>query len=167
MTMDEYMRWLENRIAVVGTELEALIHARQSLERAQGEIDKAKPPQVPKEPQPRLTLAQAVANRPQRAKPKLQEPQPQNGFGWQESLVAVLALIRVALPEQLTSGEVINRYYAGRDPQTLTKREKDRVYAALSYLKSKGDIKRSQLGQWSLMETPAVSATLTEEKTNG
>jgi hypothetical protein len=160
--MDEYVRWLENRIAVVGTELEILINARKAIEMASSELDKPKPPQVPQ--QKRLTLAQAVANRDAKKKP---QPEPvENSGNWQFSLTEVLRLIHVALPERMTSGEIITRYYGGKESHLLTKRDKDRVYAALSYLKMKGDLKRSELGQWSIAE-PEVSAALTEGETNG
>ena len=148
MTMDEYVRWLENRIAIVGTELEILLNARKAMEMASGELDKQKAPPVPR-----------LEKRPSRP---LSEPNP-NG-NWQFSLIEVLRVIRVAQPERLTSGEIIRRYYGGKESSALSKREKDRVYAALSYLKTKGVIKRSAQGQWSPEQT---SAALTAETING
>ena len=155
MTMDEYVRWLENRIAVVGTELEILLNARKAIEMAHGELDVKKAPLQP--PQEKRLSA------PKPAAKKQHEPQP-NGL-WQHSLAEVIRLITVAQPERFTSGEIIYRYYPGRDNSSLTKREKDRVYAALSYLKSKGDLVRSAQGLWSLSEKS--SAALIAEQING
>jgi hypothetical protein len=148
MTMDEYIKWLENRIATVGTELEILINARKAIEMARGELDNKKAP-LDQPKAKRLTLAQTVA------KKEIEK----SGDNWQQTLAKTTDLIRVA--PDITSGEVITRYYLDRDYQTLTKREKDRVYAALSYLKTQKMVTRSPQGTWS------ISATLMPEASDG
>ena len=150
MTMDEYINWLENRIAVVGTELEILLNARKAIEMARGELDKNKATlQPPREK--RLTPPQAVAKQDRK-------------FDWQDSVAEVLRLIRVAQPERLTSGGIIERCYPGRASSTISKREKDRVYAVLSFLKGKGELVRSEQGLWSEAKP---SAALIAETLNG
>jgi hypothetical protein len=148
MTMDEYVKWLENRIAVVGGELEVLLNARKSMEMARDAIAKVKPPS----PKPKALAAPAKAN------PRT----PDSKMQWQEVTANVLEVIRVALPERLATADVIRRYYPDRDYQTLTKREKDKIYAVLSYMKSQGTLERSAQGYWI-----NPSAALTGEKTNG
>ena len=150
MTMDEYIKWLEARIAVIGTELETLIHARKAIEMASNELDRVKPPLRSPEAR-RLTLKQTVAKKDIEKK----------GDNWQISLTNVFDMIRVA---PLTSGEVINQYYASRAYDTLSKREKDRIYAVLSYLKQQGKIIRSAQGTWSV---PTPSAALSPEASDG
>jgi len=149
MTMDEYVKWLENRIAVVGGELEVLLNARKSMEMARDAIAKVKPPS----PKPKALAAPAKAN------PRT----PDSKAEWQQTTYGVLGVIRVALPERLATADVIRRYYSDRDYQTLTKREKDKIYAVLSYMKSQGTLERSAQGYW----VEPVSAPLTGEKTNG
>jgi len=141
MTMDEYIKWLENRIAVIGTELETLIHARKVIEMARGELDKAKPPLHQPKPK-RLTLAEAVAKNKVNREPDR----------WKSALDDIMHLIRVAHPQQLTSGEIISRL----NLDDGGKRDKDRVYTALSYMKSKGELVRSSQGYWSLPEASAA-----------
>ena len=148
MTMDEYLKWLENRIAIVGGELELLLNARKATEMARDAIAKDRPPK----PKPKALIAPAKPN------PRT----PDSKVQWQEATANVLEVIRVALPERLATADVIRRYYPDRDYQTLTKREKDKIYAVLSYMKSQGTLERSPQGYWI-----NPSAALTPEQSNG
>lgn len=147
MTMDEYTKWLEQRIAIVGTELEILLNARKSMEMAREALNIQKFPLQPK-------AKTHVPEYPVDAKKRMPSDQ------WKSVLADIAELIRGVHPEHLSSGDVIARLY----PNARTKRDKDRVYTALSYMKTKGELVRSPQGYWSL---PQSSAALIAEKING
>lgn len=144
MTMDEFKAWLNERIAILGPELERLLNARNAIERAEAELGAdvvmhglAMPIGLPRgipgskrSSGTRVTKTGVI---------KVQF----NPEEWNRVLDEVVKLLGDG---PLASGVLIHRIY----PNKPTKKERDRVYAATFNLKAKGRIAKNLDGQWAL-----------------
>lgn len=140
MTLDDYKRWLEQQIAIVGPMLEKLMNARQVIEMAERELGGPRPLDLPAEDehpprgfaQQRKPHARGYSSKPY-GRPEL----------WRRFLAEIPGLVA---EQPMTSGELIQHFYP--DGFTDLKRDKDRVYAACNYLKSRDVIGQDSGRRW-------------------
>ena len=151
MTMQEFKQWLEDRIAILGPALERLLNARKAIEEAEQGVGLPEAPKITA----KLGKPQPALRGPYRVKTAPDKPE------WQR----VRGLILKGLAERpMRSADIIDFVYQGE--KRLGKREKDRVYAALSHLRESGALTRSaETAHWSLASES--EALVRKEASNG
>ena len=160
MNLNEFKRWLDDRIATIGPELERLLNARRALEQAEEELqrDEALTDRARK-----ASLQRDAAVRKQEGQKRLPR-QPAKTGEWARIRTVVRQTIRGATAP-LSSRDFVQAAYP--DKTTFSKREHDRVYAVLAQYKGSGLFKRTPEG-WTLADpTAAVDITEPKDGTNG